>query len=50
MDASVSRLRKVTAAGDYTYYVDIATAMGGLPQLANSAVQWLEDPHTVRQR
>ncbi|WP_432004239.1 ATP/GTP-binding protein [Streptomyces sioyaensis] len=50
LDATIDRLRQATANGDFAYYVDIATAMGDLPQPANSATQWLDDAHTVRQR
>ncbi|WP_308124893.1 ATP/GTP-binding protein [Streptomyces sp. NEAU-YJ-81] len=48
--ATLDRLREATANGDFTYYVDIATAMGGLPQPAGSTVLWLDDAHTVRER
>ncbi|GLW19832.1 hypothetical protein Stsp01_65750 [Streptomyces sp. NBRC 13847] len=50
LTATLDRLRQETASGDFSYYVDIATAMGNLPQPAGSAVQWLDDAHTVRQR
>ncbi|WP_336054764.1 ATP/GTP-binding protein [Streptomyces sp. CA2R101] len=50
LTSTVDRLRQETADGDFAYYVDIATAMGGLPQPASSAVQWLDDAHTVRER
>ncbi|MFE1776010.1 hypothetical protein [Streptomyces sp. NPDC059008] len=39
-----------TANGDFAYYVDIATAMGDLPQPAESTTQWLDDAHTVHER
>ncbi|MGX1854590.1 hypothetical protein [Streptomyces sp. NPDC055299] len=48
--ATLDRLRQAIEGGDFAYYVDIATAMGGLPQPAESATWWLEDAHTVRQR
>ncbi|MFC9227538.1 hypothetical protein ACFTZI_00895 [Streptomyces decoyicus] len=35
---------------DFAYYVDIATAMGDLPQPTGSASQWLDDADTVRER
>ncbi|UYB39201.1 ATP/GTP-binding protein [Streptomyces sp. Je 1-4] len=50
LPATIDRLRQETANGDFAYYVDIATAMGDLPQPADSAIQWLDDAHTVRQR
>ncbi|WP_411137981.1 ATP/GTP-binding protein [Streptomyces sp. C10] len=50
LTAAIDRLRQETAGGDFAYYVDIATAMGDLPQPTCSAIQWLDDAHTVRQR
>ncbi|MGA5565286.1 hypothetical protein ACPCUV_29520 [Streptomyces platensis] len=50
LTATLDRLREVTADGDFAYYVDIATAMGELPEPAGSDVQWIDDAHTVRQR
>ncbi|MFD8625221.1 tol-pal system YbgF family protein [Streptomyces hygroscopicus] len=50
LTATIGQLRETTANGDFAYYVDIATAMGNLPQPAGSTVQWLDDPHTVRER
>ncbi|GAA3372616.1 ATP/GTP-binding protein [Streptomyces antimycoticus] len=50
LTATLDRLREATANGDFTYYVDIATAMGNLPQPAGSTIQWLYDAHTVRER
>lgn len=48
--ATIDRLRQETAGGDFAYYVDIATAMGDLSQAAGSAVRWLDDARTVRER
>ncbi|MEU9489307.1 ATP/GTP-binding protein [Streptomyces decoyicus] len=50
LTTTLDRLRQETASGDFAYYVDIATAMGDLPQPAGSAIQWLDDAHTVQQR
>lgn len=50
LTATIDRLRQETANGDFAYYVDVATAMGDLAQPAESAVQWLDDAHTVRDR
>ncbi|MEU1667114.1 hypothetical protein ABZ547_26650 [Streptomyces sparsogenes] len=50
LTATLDRLREATANGDYAYYIDIATAMGNLPQPTESTTLWLDDPHTVRQR
>ncbi|WP_435243615.1 hypothetical protein [Streptomyces cucumeris] len=50
LTATINHLREATANGDFAYYVDIATAMGNLPQPAESAIQWLDDAHTVRER
>nr|WP_248861481.1 hypothetical protein [Streptomyces halobius] len=50
LTSTIDRLREATATGGYAYYVDIATAMGDLPEPAESATQWLDDAHTVRQR
>ncbi|MGY5128252.1 hypothetical protein [Streptomyces nigrescens] len=50
LTATIDRLHQETANGDSAYYVDITTAMGDLPQPADSAIQWLDDAHTVRQR
>ncbi|MGV9853005.1 hypothetical protein ACWDWU_30165 [Streptomyces sp. NPDC003442] len=50
LTATIDRPRETTANGDFAYYVDIATAMGNLPQPADSAIQWLDDAHTVRER
>ncbi|MEU7642442.1 hypothetical protein AB0C11_41670 [Streptomyces sp. NPDC039016] len=47
--ATLDRLREATTNGDFAYYVDIATAMGDLPQPAGSTTQWLDDAHTVRE-
>ncbi|MFD5735793.1 hypothetical protein ACFWIY_23615 [Streptomyces sioyaensis] len=50
LNATLDRLRQVTANGHFAYYVDIATAIGDLPQPAGSAIQWIVDAHTVRER
>jgi hypothetical protein len=50
LTAAIDRLRDLTSTGDFAYYVDIATAMGDLPQPAGSAIQWLDDADTVRER
>ncbi len=47
---TLDRLRDVTANGDFAYYVNIAAAMGDLPQPAGPAVQWLDSETTVRAR
>nr|WP_161558438.1 hypothetical protein [Streptomyces antimycoticus] len=48
LTATIDHLRETTATGDFAYYVGIATAMGGLPQPAGSAIQWLDDTHSPR--
>ncbi|MEU9117514.1 DUF6000 family protein [Streptomyces sp. NPDC048483] len=50
LTATIDRLRKATANGDFTYYVHIATAMGDLPQPDGPAIRWLDAEHTVRPR
>ncbi|MGP3990803.1 ATP/GTP-binding protein [Streptomyces sp. 3N207] len=50
LTATIDRLREATANGDFAYYLDIATAMGDLPQPDGPAIRWLEDEHTVRTR
>nr|WTB12031.1 hypothetical protein OG546_49570 [Streptomyces antimycoticus] len=50
LTATLDRLRETTTNGDFAYYVDIATAMGDLPQPTGSAIQWLDGGHTVRER
>ncbi|MGG7568836.1 hypothetical protein [Streptomyces sirii] len=50
LTATIDRLREATANGDFAYYVSIATAMGDLPQPAESTIQWLDDAHTVHER
>ncbi|WP_174857770.1 hypothetical protein [Streptomyces lydicus] len=50
LTATIDRQRQTTANGDFAYYVDIATAMSGLPRTSGSAIQWLDDAHTVQER
>lgn len=50
LTTTIARLREATANGDFAYFVHIATAMGGLPQPAGPAIQWLADEMTVRAR
>ncbi|MGW8396238.1 hypothetical protein ACWGLP_06080 [Streptomyces lydicus] len=50
LKATNDRLSEATANRDFAYYVDIASAMGDLPQPAGSAIQWFDEAHTVRTR
>ena len=50
LTATIDRLGEATANGDFAYYVPIVTAMGGRPQPDGTAIQWLDDEHTVRTR
>ncbi|MFJ7250156.1 ATP/GTP-binding protein [Kitasatospora sp. NPDC098652] len=50
LTATLARLREATAGGDFTYYLDIAHFMAGLPLPAPSTTQWLDDEETVRNR
>jgi hypothetical protein len=47
--ATITRLRDLTAVGDYAYYTDIAAFMSDRPTLPSSA-RWIEDESTVRRR
>ncbi|MEU7160365.1 ATP/GTP-binding protein [Streptomyces chrestomyceticus] len=48
--ATLGRLREATANGDFAYYVNIAAAMGGMPQPTGTAIRWLDSEATVRAR
>ncbi|MGW3563507.1 ATP/GTP-binding protein [Streptomyces sp. NPDC000941] len=50
--ATVSRLRDLTQDGDYTYYLDIAHFMAGLPLPTDHAPQtrWIDGAEPTRQR
>ncbi|MEU7260935.1 hypothetical protein AB0B21_34790 [Streptomyces rimosus] len=50
LSATLGRLREATANGDFAYYVNIAAAMGDLPQPAGPAIQWLDSEAAVRTR
>ncbi|MEF3119234.1 ATP/GTP-binding protein [Streptomyces chrestomyceticus] len=50
LTTTLDRLRETTANGDFAYYVNIAAAMGDLPQPTGTAVQWLHSETTVRAR
>ncbi|MGW7415814.1 ATP/GTP-binding protein [Streptomyces sp. NPDC054863] len=50
LTAGISRLRELTSGGDYTYYVDIAHFMGGLPLDASSHARWIDGPQRTRER
>ncbi|MEV5880528.1 hypothetical protein AB0L75_41400 [Streptomyces sp. NPDC052101] len=48
---TLSRLREQTQNGDYTYYIDIASFMAGLPLPADhTAPQWLDGEQATRTR
>ncbi|USQ85938.1 hypothetical protein NFX46_20760 [Streptomyces phaeoluteigriseus] len=44
----INRLRELTRACDYAYYVDIAHFMAGLPLPSPSTATWLDGPDAVR--
>lgn len=46
--ATISRLRALTAAGDFAYFTDIAHFMAGLPLPGPSAIRWTESEDNVR--
>ncbi|MFD7498032.1 hypothetical protein ACFV8T_37800 [Streptomyces sp. NPDC059832] len=46
----IAQLEELTRTGDYAYYVDIAHFMTGLPAAGPTPTQWLDEPHTTRQR
>ncbi|MER5974208.1 ATP/GTP-binding protein [Streptomyces sp. NPDC002055] len=48
--ASITRLHNLTRTGDYTYYVDIAHYMAGLPLEAASEARWLDSEQDTRDR
>ncbi|MEU7154414.1 ATP/GTP-binding protein [Streptomyces sp. NPDC045456] len=50
LTVTLDRLREATANGDFAYYVNIATAMGDLPQPTGTAIQWLDSETAVRAR
>ncbi|MFC6987100.1 hypothetical protein [Streptomyces cirratus] len=46
--ATISRLRELTASGDFAYFVDVAHFMAGLPLPGPSATRWTESEEHVR--
>ncbi|MFJ6785299.1 ATP/GTP-binding protein [Streptomyces yangpuensis] len=50
MAASLSRLRVLTASGDFAYFTDIAHFMAGLPLPGPSSTTWVDGPDAVRAR
>lgn len=46
----IGRLREATTSGDFAYYVNIAAAMGDLPQPDGPAIHWLDSESAVRAR
>ncbi|MCX4902768.1 hypothetical protein [Streptomyces sp. NBC_00878] len=50
MSTCISRLRGLTASGDYAYYLDIAHFLAGLPLESPSPAGWLHGQQIARQR
>ncbi|MEV5138924.1 ATP/GTP-binding protein [Streptomyces syringium] len=50
LTAAISRLRELTASGDFAYFTDIAHFMGGLPLPGPTTTQWIDSPDAVRTR
>ncbi|MER7826976.1 hypothetical protein ABTX85_30955 [Streptomyces sp. NPDC096097] len=50
LTAAISRLRGLTATGDFSYFTDIAHFMGGLPLPGPTTTQWIDSPDAVRAR
>ncbi|MFJ5803702.1 P-loop NTPase family protein [Streptomyces decoyicus] len=48
--ASISRLRTLTASGDFAYFTDIAHFMASLPLPGPSLTTWVDGPDPVRAR
>ncbi|MCX5434721.1 hypothetical protein OHU11_41825 (plasmid) [Streptomyces sp. NBC_00257] len=46
--ATISRLRELTATGDFAYFTDIAHFMGALPLPEPSATRWTKSEDDVR--
>nr|WP_240929382.1 ATP/GTP-binding protein [Streptomyces coryli] len=50
MQATIGRLRELTANGDSAHLVDVAHMMAAHPASDNSSTRWLDEPEQVRRR
>ncbi|MEI5525231.1 ATP/GTP-binding protein [Streptomyces brasiliscabiei] len=51
LTTAITRLRELTQSGDYTYYVDIAHFMAGLPLPEHTArARWIDGERQTRER